>query len=331
MIDQFGRNIDYLRISVTDRCNLRCRYCMPLEGVAFTGHDKVMSFEEILLVCRCMGRLGLQKVKITGGEPLVRKGVAGLIKMIKDLPYIKEVTLTTNGQLLEENLDSLREAGTDGINISLDTLDKKKYRELTRWGELDRVVRGIEKAADLGFAKIKINALIMKDFNLDDAVKLAAFAKERPIHVRFIEMMPIGRGTKYQPVYQEDIMEQLQGKYGALTKCTERIGNGPAVYYKIPGFLGCIGFISAVSHEFCNGCNRVRLTSDGYLKLCLQYNNGINIKEMTAGNMTEDEITKQLKKAIYEKPVHHDFGNTAVGDKAYGNGRETKNMAQIGG
>lgn len=331
MIDQFGRNIDYLRISVTDRCNLRCRYCMPLEGVAFTGHDKVMSFEEILLACRCMGRLGLQKVKITGGEPLVRKGVAGLIKMIKDLPYIKEVTLTTNGQLLEENLDSLREAGTDGINISLDTLDKKKYRELTRWGELDRVVRGIEKTADLGFAKIKINALIMKDFNLDDAVKLAAFAKERPIHVRFIEMMPIGRGTKYQPMYQEDIMEQLQGKYGALTKCTERIGNGPAVYYKIPGFLGCIGFISAVSHEFCNGCNRVRLTSDGYLKLCLQYNDGINIKEMIDRNMTEDEITKQLKKAIYEKPVHHDFANKAVGGKAYVNGRETKNMAQIGG
>lgn len=332
MTDQFGREIDYLRISVTDRCNLRCRYCMPEEGIAFTGHDKVLSFEEIARICRCMGKLGIRKIKLTGGEPLVRRGIIKLIKMIKEIPSIDEVTLTTNGILLEEKLISLKNAGLDGINISLDTLDKRKYKELTRWGDLDTVLSGIKTAASMNFAKIKINTLMIRDFNLTEAAELAGLAQYDPVYVRFIEMMPIGSGKDFQPVYQKEIMELLGKKYGALEECKERFGNGPAVYYKLPGFQGKIGFISAVSHEFCQNCNRIRLTSDGNLKLCLQYKNDLNIKELLAANLGEDKITKEIERAVYEKPMHHEFTSEARKHKNTDQEeKETKNMAQIGG
>ncbi|MFA9466036.1 MAG: GTP 3',8-cyclase MoaA [Velocimicrobium sp.] len=328
MKDQYGRKIDYLRISVTDRCNLRCQYCMPEEGVTSIGHNKILTFEEIELLCRCVSRLGIRKIKLTGGEPLVRKGFARLVGTIKALPNIEEVTLTTNGILLEDYLDELKEAGLDRINISLDTLNRDKYLHITRGGDLDRVLRAIKKACMMGFQSIKINSLIMKGWNEDEIVSLAGIAKEYPVSVRFIEMMPIGNGSKFYPVYQEEILKRLEDAYGELHKCSEKMGNGPASYYEMDGFLGKIGFISAVSHEFCNDCNRIRLTADGNLKLCLQYKNLLNVKELIERGTDEEQLTEIIRMAIFLKPRKHDFRGLSLEDLE---DKETKNMAQIGG
>lgn len=328
MKDQYGREIDYIRISVTDRCNLRCQYCMPNEGIPSIGHNNVLTFEEIITVCRCVSRLGIRKIKLTGGEPLVRKGFAGLVKEIKELPHIEEVTLTTNGILLGDYLDELKEAGLDSINISLDTLDKDKYREITRVGDLDKVLYALKKACTMGFKSIKINSLIMKEWNQNEVADLVALAKEFPVSVRFIEMMPIGNGKGFHPVYQEEIMKDLEKVYGPLKPCYDKIGNGPASYFEIGGFQGKIGFISAVSHEFCKGCNRIRLTSDGNLKLCLQYKNVLNIKELINRGTKEDQLTEIIRAAIFLKPREHDFNGLCSNGH---DEKEVKNMAQIGG
>ncbi len=328
MKDQFGREIDYLRISVTDRCNLRCQYCMPAEGIHSLSHNEIMTYEEIVMVCRCVSQLGLRKIKLTGGEPLVRKGFANLVREIKRLPNIEEVTLTTNGILLGEYLAELKEAGLDRINISLDTLDKDKFHEITRVGELDKVLESIKKACTMGFKSIKINSLIMKEWNQIEVANLAGLAKEYPVSVRFIEMMPIGNGKGFRPVYQEEIIKSLEKAYGPMKPFYGKIGNGPASYYEINGFQGKIGFISAVSHEFCDDCNRIRLTSDGNLKLCLQYKNVLNIKELIEDGTTEEQLTQMIQEAIFLKPKKHDFSGISsnVCDE-----KETKNMAQIGG
>lgn len=328
MKDQYGREIDYIRISVTDRCNLRCQYCMPEEGIPSIGHSKVLTFEEILTVCRCVSRLGIRKIKLTGGEPLVRKGFTELVRKIKEIPQIEEVTVTTNGILLGEYLDELKEAGLDAINISLDTLNRDKFREITRLGDLDSVLFGLKKACSMGFKSIKINSLIMKEWNQNEVADLVALAKEYPVSVRFIEMMPIGTGKGFHPVYQEEIMKDLETVYGEMKPCYEKIGNGPASYYEIPGFQGKIGFISAVSHEFCKGCNRIRLTSDGNLKLCLQYKNVLNVKELIERGTKEDQLTEIIQAAIFLKPLHHDFNSVCSNGR---DEKEVKNMAQIGG
>jgi len=328
MKDQFGREIDYLRISVTDRCNLRCLYCMPAEGIHSIGHKDILTFEEIEMVCRCVSQLGIRKIKLTGGEPLVRKGFTDLVREIKKLPNIEEVTLTTNGILLGDYLDELKEAGLDRINISLDTLDRDKFREITRLGDLDKVLFAIKKACTMGFKSIKINSLIMKEWNQKEVAKLAQLAKDYPVSVRFIEMMPIGNGKGFRPVYQEEIMKNLETVYGPMKPYNEKIGNGPASYYEIDGFQGKIGFISAVSHEFCDDCNRIRITADGNLKLCLQYKNVLNIKELIERGTTQEQLTEMIQTAIFLKPKKHEFNDleSQVCDE-----KETKNMAQIGG
>lgn len=328
MQDQHGRVIDYLRISVTDRCNLRCQYCMPEEGIPSIGHENILTFEQIVTVCRCVSRLGIRKIKLTGGEPLVRKGFTALVREIKALDGIEEVTMTTNGILLEGYLEQLKEAGLDSINISLDTLDKDKFHALTRLGDLDKVISAIQKASAMGFSSVKINSVIMKDYNQKEAVELARLAKDYPVSVRFIEMMPIGNGKEFGAVYQQEIIGELQKAYGPLKPCHQKMGNGPAVYYELAGFQGKIGFISAVSHEFCGQCNRIRLTADGNLKLCLQYKNVLNVKELMEQGVTEDELTEQIGKEIFFKPQKHDFGNQNTQKEE---AKETKNMAQIGG
>lgn len=327
MQDQYGRVIDYLRISVTDRCNLRCLYCMPAEGVPSVGHENILTFDQIVTVCRCASRLGIRKIKLTGGEPLVRKNFTALVREIKALDGIDEVTMTTNGILLEEYLDELKEAGLDSINISLDTLNKDKFHELTRLGDLDKVLSSIKKAASMGFSSIKINSVVMKERNQKEAVELARLAKDYPLSVRFIEMMPIGNGKEFGAVYQQEIIDELEKAYGPLKPYHERLGNGPAVYYEIEGFQGKIGFISAVSHEFCGQCNRIRLTADGNLKLCLQYKNVLNVKTLIEQGITEEELTEKIGDVIFCKPQKHDFGNQNKEEDA----KETKNMAQIGG
>lgn len=340
MIDQFGREIDYLRISVTDRCNLRCVYCMPQEGIPLYEHKDALTYEEIVTICRCVCRLGIRKIKLTGGEPLVRKGLTELVRKIKEIPNIEEVTLTTNGILLGDMLEELKEAGLDGINISIDTLNADKFRKITRMGELDKVLAALKKACTMGFQSIKVNSLIMEEMNRSEVVHLASLAKEYPVSVRFIEMMPIGSGEGFHPVYQEALMEDLQKVYGELSPFDKVIGNGPARYFELPEFQGKIGFISAVSHEFCKGCNRIRLTCDGNLKLCLQYKNVLNIKELLRRGTKEDQLTEIIRMAIFLKPENHDFNGTCSNGRNYSQEsnplinkieKETKNMAQIGG
>ncbi|WP_312640415.1 GTP 3',8-cyclase MoaA [Hydrogenoanaerobacterium sp.] len=323
MIDLHNRNIDYLRISVTDRCNLRCVYCMPAEGIEACAHDEVLTYEEILKVCRCAAALGICKIKLTGGEPLARKGVAGLIRQLKEIDGIEQVTMTSNGVLLYEQLPALVEAGLDAVNISLDTLDPKRFEQITRGQRFDTVLKSIDLALQLGI-RVKINCLPVREFNGDHLMQMAELAHTRPIDVRFIELMPIGYGKDLTPIPSSEIQELLYRTYGELTPCTQELGNGPASYFSLAGFQGNIGFISAVSTCFCSNCNRIRLTSTGFLKLCLHYNKGIELRDLLRGGISDADLTKLLRDAILEKPTQHQFGSHIVDE-------EQHTMAEIGG
>ena len=291
MLDKLNRKIDYLRISVIDRCNLRCVYCMPEEGIESIPHDEILTYDEILRICEIVSELGIRKIKITGGEPLVRKDIVNLIRDIKNIDKIEQVTLTTNGILLHEMLDDLYDAGIDAINISLDTLNKDNFKKITRRDGLEKVLMSIDKAYDLGI-RVKINCLAIRDFNLRELVEIASFAKDREIDVRFIELMPIGFGKKYTQIDNDEILSILESRFGTFEIVTEKRGNGPAKYYRNQNMKGCIGFISAISHEFCESCNRISLTSSGFLKLCLHYNKGIDLKEPIRNGISDEDLKK---------------------------------------
>lgn len=325
MKDGKNRGIDYLRISVTDRCNFRCVYCMPEEGIQTICHEEVLTFEEILTICRSMAELGIKKVKLTGGEPLVRKGFCELVRGIHAIEGIEEITLTTNGLLLADQLDELIEAGITSINISLDTLDRERFKKVTRVDGLDKVLEAIHKTANSKLGRVKVNVLAAKGMNEDEWVQLAALTKDEPITVRFIELMPIGMGSHMQPIKKEEILKVLEKAYGRMQPYYGRIGNGPATYYEIEGFKGKIGFISAVSDCFCESCNRVRLTSSGFLKLCLHSKKGLDLKTMLREGKSEEEIRKAIERAIIGKPDRHHFGD--LNEEQL----EDKMMSQIGG
>ncbi|CDA10625.1 GTP 3',8-cyclase MoaA [Intestinibacter bartlettii] len=325
MLDKLNRKIDYLRISVIDRCNLRCVYCMPEEGIESIPHDEILTYDEILRICEIVSELGIRKIKITGGEPLVRKDIVNLIRDIKNIDKIEQVTLTTNGILLHEMLDDLYDAGIDAINISLDTLNKDNFKKITRRDGLEKVLMSIDKAYDLGI-RVKINCLAIRDFNLREIVEIASFAKDREIDVRFIELMPIGFGKKYTQIDNDEILSILESRFGTFEIVTEKRGNGPAKYYRNQNMKGCIGFISAISHEFCESCNRIRLTSSGFLKLCLHYNKGIDLKGPIRNGISDEDLKKLIHNTIWNKPISHKFGH-ANGEQDI----ELKNMVQIGG
>lgn len=325
MLDKLNRKIDYLRISVIDRCNLRCVYCMPEEGIESIPHDEILTYDEILRICEIVSELGIRKIKITGGEPLVRKDIVNLIRDIKNIDKIEQVTLTTNGILLHEMLDDLYDAGIDAINISLDTLNKDNFKKITRRDGLEKVLMSIDKAYDLGI-RVKINCLAIRDFNLSELVEIASFAKDREIDVRFIELMPIGFGKKYTQIDNDEILSILESRFGTFEIVTEKRGNGPAKYYRNQNMKGCIGFISAISHEFCESCNRIRLTSSGFLKLCLHYNKGIDLKGPIRNGISDEDLKKLIHDTIWNKPISHKFGH-ANGEQDI----ELKNMVQIGG
>lgn len=325
MLDKLNRKIDYLRISVIDRCNLRCVYCMPEEGIESIPHDEILTYDEILRICEIVSKLGIRKIKITGGEPLVRKDIVNLIRDIKNIDKIEQVTLTTNGILLHEMLDDLYDAGIDAINISLDTLNKDNFKKITRRDGLEKVLMSIDKAYDLGI-RVKINCLAIRDFNLRELVEIASFAKDREIDVRFIELMPIGFGKKYTQIDNDEILSILESRFGTFEIVTEKRGNGPAKYYRNQNMKGCIGFISAISHEFCESCNRIRLTSSGFLKLCLHYNKGIDLKEPIRNGISDEDLKKLIHDTIWNKPISHKFGHASEEQDI-----ELKNMVQIGG
>nr|WP_294491790.1 GTP 3',8-cyclase MoaA [uncultured Mediterraneibacter sp.] len=343
MIDQQGRTIEYMRVSVTDRCNLRCVYCMPAGGVTCVRHDDILTYDEITRICRIGAELGISRIKLTGGEPLVRRGLPELLGMIRRLPGIEQVTLTTNGILLKEKINELVSNGLDSVNISIDTLDGNRYREITRGGELNKVLSGIETALKVPSLKVKINCVPMTETPRQEYIRLARLARDHEMDVRFIEMMPIGLGRKYGYVSGRQIYQTLKNEFGEAKRCSGRFGNGPAVYVCFPGFIGKIGFIDAVSHQFCEKCNRVRLTSEGYLKPCLQYGAGTDLRDLMRSGADDGIIRDEMRRTIYDKPACHHFGECACG-KASGknasdgmkqdNGEmkyETRDMSQIGG
>lgn len=326
MIDRCGRNIDYLRISVTDRCNLRCIYCMPEEGIRLTGREKILQEPEIIRVCQVMAELGIKKIKITGGEPLVRPRIPGLIRQIKAIPGIEKVTLTTNGILLKKQMKELAEAGLDSLNISLDTLDREGSLKITRRDLLDDTLAGIKEAMKYPNVQLKINCvpLGIEEQNL---CEIAEFARKYPVHVRFIEMMPIGYGSSFTGMSQEKIVSFLEERFGRIVPYEgEPLGNGPCKYYTVDGFQGKIGFISAISHKFCSECNRIRLTSQGYLKTCLQYTAGRDLREALRNGGTDEELKEIIKAALSKKPDGHHFREKVKEDDT-----ESLCMSQIGG
>ena len=328
MLDQYGRKKEYLRISVTDRCNLRCVYCMPEEGVEQVSHSEILSFDEMTRICRICAKLGITRVKLTGGEPLVRKGLGSLLRSIREIEGIEQVTLTTNGVLLAEQIEELAAEGLDAVNVSLDTLDRAQYMKLTRRDELEAALRGLEAALQYPDIRVKVNCVALHGENESQWVPLANMAKERPIDVRFIEMMPIGLGKEYPFSSQELVYEALKAAFGEAQFLTGNFGNGPAIYARFPGFTGKTGFISAVSHKFCESCNRVRLTAEGFLKPCLQYSTGVDLRAMLRNEAGEKELEEMIQKVIFEKPRSHQFqmeGSSKQEDL------EQKQMSSIGG
>lgn len=324
MIDGQGRVIDYIRISVTDRCNLRCVYCMPEEGIETVSHQEILTYDEIHRLVKVFAQLGVKKIKLTGGEPLARLGLDKLLKDIKGIPGIEQVTVTTNGVQLAQQMDALAKAGVDGINLSLDTLNPEVFKNITRRDSFDKVMEGIKEALKYPEVPFKINCVPM-GFEGQDIVEVAELARQYPIHVRYIEMMPIGFGRQYDGSREDDILQLLKEKYGEYKKFDGVLGNGPGHYYEFPGFAGKIGFISAVSHKFCESCNRVRLTAQGYLKTCLQYDVGVDLKELLRNGAGDEEILKAAESAILRKPVGHQF------TEEQGENIEMHAMSQIGG
>ena len=310
MKDRLGREIDYIRISITDRCNLRCVYCMPECGVPSVSHDMILRFDEIVRLVKIFCSLGIKNVKITGGEPLVRKGAVGLIKDIKAIDGIEKVSLTTNGILLSENLNALAEAGIEGINISLDTLDRQKYMKITGFDGLNTVLKVIDECRAFPEIRIKINAVTLDDYNRDEICTLADFAADMGVTLRFIEMMPIGLGTGFGGYNQDEIMTVLEEAYGPAKTINEEVGSGPAQYYGFEGFKGRIGFISPMSHKFCGSCNRIRLTSEGLLRPCLGSDVGIDLRKPMREGASDEELKALIYDGIMNKPAGHCFEAT---------------------
>lgn len=320
MIDCCGRNINYLRISITDRCNLRCQYCMPAEGMPPIDHNELLTYEELIRVGRAALELGICRFKITGGEPLIRKDCAQLIQGLKSLPGTEQVTLTTNGLLLPLYLDQLLDAGLDRVNISLDTLDNQQYMDITRCKHTaDEVLSIIELCAEK--LPTKVNA-VMLDETSAQLIPLARLAQRMPVDVRFIETMPIGSGAYTAPQHSP-ALKRLQEEWPDLAPTGECRGNGPAVYYGSTALIGRIGFIEAMSHCFCDSCNRLRLTSIGQLKPCLYYAEGTDLRVLLRNGSDDQALTDAIREAIAHKPDRHHFGSTQTPEQHL--------MSQIGG
>ncbi len=305
MIDRYQRDINYLRISVTDRCNLRCLYCMPKEGVSLIGHDDILRYEEIVRIVKVAVGMGIVKVRVTGGEPLVRKGIVHFVGELTRMEGLRDVSLTTNGILLEEFAEPLYRAGVRRINISLDSLDPAKYRWITGGGRLGKVLRGIERAEEVGFQPIKINVVAIGSFNEDEIVSLAGMTLKKPCHVRFIELMDVGGGSACALGYlsNDSVLEKIREVYPLISINGKRSAtDGPAKRYRIPGGAGELGFISATSHQFCGGCNRLRLTAEGHLRACLLSDSEIDLKEPLRQGCSDDDLKALFQKAVEGKP-----------------------------
>lgn len=350
MQDGLGREIDYLRISVTDKCNLRCRYCMPPHGITPLAHEEILTLEEIFRLVGIMEQLGIRKVRLTGGEPMVRKNLPWLVEQIHGLCGIREIAMTTNGTLFAPQAKVYREAGLTAVNISLDTLDPERFRRITgcdradRAAGVDSVLCSIDAALEQQL-RVKINCVPCVEMNGDDLEGIAMLAEDRPVDVRFIELMPIGCGKDYTGISSEEILRRLERRFGAAIAVPGKSPlavagraadpyeetDGPAEYYQFPGFSGRIGFISPISHKFCRECNRVRLTCEGRLKLCLHYDRGLELKPLLRGGASDEEIGRQIINALKEKPSEHHFRERTAGEELTDGVEEQRKMVQIGG
>ena len=326
MQDRFQRQINYLRISLTDRCNLRCVYCMPEDGVQWIPHDEVLTIEEIVSVVQAGVAVGIRKVRLTGGEPLVRKGLLDLIQRLNAIPEIDDIAITTNGILLGDMAQDLKSAGLKRVNISLDTLKPDRFKQVTRGGNLDEVKRGIETALACGLEPVKLNTVAIRGFNDDELVDLAKLTLDKPLNVRFIELMPIGTSDSWSQanfVHAEEIKKLIASQLGKLENEEIIPGNGPASYSRLAGAQGTIGFISAVSNHFCATCNRLRLTASGQLRPCLFNGREADLKQSLRRGAGKEELVRVFQEAIWSKPDGHDLN--------VGWGKEDRIMSQIGG
>jgi len=323
LIDSFGRKIDYLRISVTDRCNLRCVYCMPAGGIINKPHAELLTFEEIGEIVSVCAKLGIEKIRFTGGEPLVRKNLADLISSLSKISGIKDIALTTNGMLLKEQAGQLKKAGLKRVNISLDSLRHDRYRNITRQGDLEKVWEGIREASNVGFFPVKVNVLLLEDIDQYEIANFLSLTLEDSFHIRFLEFMPVNSFYKAEgAISGEGIMKIARG-FGDIEEA-KMVGNGPARVYKFKNGRGTFGIISPMSCKFCFRCNRLRLTSDGFLKACLHSELKVNLRDPLRGGANADEISKLIKAAVDMKPREHslDREGTKAGEFS---------MCQIGG
>jgi len=315
MIDGEGRRIEYLRLSVTDRCNCRCAYCMPEGGVPMLGHADILSFEELAAVARAAAELGVRKVRLTGGEPLARRGVVDLVRMVAAVPGVDEVAMTTNATLLAPVAGALREAGLSRLNVSLDTLRPDRYAKITRCGRLEDALAGLAAAREAGFSRTKVNCVLMGGVNDDEVADLAGLARNEAVDVRFIELMPIGPAAGWSRasfVAADAVLDALPG--------LELLGrDGVAELYRMPGWAGRVGLIRPMSHKFCDGCSRIRVTADGKLKPCLH-----SAAEIDLRGLGHEGLLAALRAGIAAKPKYHLMDEGRASDSA-------RDMNEIGG
>ncbi len=321
--DSFQRPISYLRVSVTDRCNLRCVYCMPAGGVPLAPRSEILSYEEIATVVRVAAGMGVSKVRISGGEPLVREGLAGLVRMISQIAGVDDVALTTNGVLLKEQASELAKAGLRRVNVSLDTLKRERFKEITGYDRLSDVLEGIEEAQKADLRPIKVNMVVMRGVNDDELVDFALLSREG-WNVRFIELMPLvnGGGEHREFVPASEIRARISS-LGELLACAPPLGNGPASYYQLPGASGTVGFIAPVSEHFCFKCNRLRLSADGKLLPCLLADEEVDLRPVLRGDASAGEIRNLILEAVASKPQGHRVMQGVVPRKRW--------MTQVGG
>jgi cyclic pyranopterin phosphate synthase len=321
--DSFQRPINYLRISVTDRCNLRCVYCMPEEGVALMPHSDILTYEEIHTVAKVAAGMGINKIRLTGGEPLVRLGLADLVKMLAGIEGIDDLSLTTNGIMLAQHAAELKKAGLRRVNVSLDTLKPERFARITRCGELEDTLKGIAAAKAAGLEPVKINMVVMAGVNDDELIDFARKTVEDGWHVRFIEHMPVNGDTSFSNLFSVKEMRKRIETLGELEPWQVDVGNGPAKYYRLPGAKGTIGFITPVTEHFCYNCNRLRLTADGKLRPCLLSEEEIDLRGALRSGAPADELKRLIEKAIASKPERHYL---AEGKKQKG-----RPFSQVGG
>ncbi len=326
LLDPYRRKINYLRISVTDRCNLRCCYCMPEEGIPLISHEEILTYEEILRIVRVFATEGISKVRLTGGEPLVRKGIVDFIHSLSQIKEIKDLSLTTNGILLRELARDLKQAGLRRINISLDSLRKERFCQITRRDDFERVWKGIEEALSVGLSPIKLNMVAIQGLNDDEIESFARLTLRLPLSVRYIEYMPSGNGEEWK---KSDLLTIPQIKsrlenVGKLISIPSDQWDGPAKRFRIEGAIGEIGLIGPVSSHFCDDCNRLRLTSDGKIRTCLFSDEEIDVKELLRKGGSDRDLKERLLVALRAKPERHPI-NTHQFKKCQ------RNMSAIGG